>query len=251
MIIREKGALPSIALLCILALVTSCRKEEGTSPGVVMENHKPTQREMFKAEIERLVACSNMPMHEMMGAAGRLCGRICKTVDVREAELLLDEMCDMALKQPIDAPASYDEHYSFNWRQNYLWQLWYVSLCAFDCAQQHRQESFESWDRLFKFFRRYTDEIESVEKKLPPPDRFGWRWGTERGQYLRGIKGGLAQAVHVTRKFYFPGLVGGLSEEQKADILRRFDEVEKYAELPPDAPGKKNITTPKRKEPNQ
>ena len=68
MIIREKGALPSIALLCILALVTSCRKEEGTSPGVVMENHEPTQREIFKAEIERLVACSNMPMHEMMGA---------------------------------------------------------------------------------------------------------------------------------------------------------------------------------------
>jgi len=241
MMINKKGMLHAVAALCVFALVTSCRKEEGKDLGVVVENRKPTQRERYEAEIERIVVGSNMTVFAIAMASNKICNEIDKTVGDQEAMRLFDKMCDLALKQPIDAPSSYNVHSSYNWRQCYLLQLWYVTLDAFCFAQSHRQESFEGWDRLFSFFKRYTDEIAAVEKKLPPPDRFGWRWGTERGTFLLGIKGDLAQAVHVMRKFYFPRLVGCLSEEQKADILRRFDEVEKYAELPPDAPGKKNM----------
>ena len=237
--INKKVLFQPVAALCLFAFATSCRKEGVEPPGVVSENHAPTQRERYEAEIERIVAGSNMTVFATEVASNRLCNEIDKALNDQEAILLFDKMCDLALKQPIDAPSFYNLHSSFNWRQNYLLQLWYVTLDAFCFAQNHRQESFEDWNRLFSFFKRYTDEIAAVEQGLPPLDRFGWRWGTERGQYLLGIKGDLAQAVHVMRKFYFSKLVEGLSEEQKADILRRFEEVEKYAELPPDAPGKK------------
>ena len=248
MMINKKVLFKSVAALCLFAFATSCRKEGSPPPGVGSENHAPTQRERYEAEIERIVAGSNMTVFATGMASNRICNEIDKEVDAQEAILLFDKMCDLALKQPIDAPSFYNLHSSFNWRQNYLLQLWYVTLDAFCFAQNHRQESFENWNRLFSFFKRYTDEIAAVEQGLPPLDRFGWRWGTERGQYLLGIKGDLARAVHVMRKLYLPRLVGCLSEEQKADILRRFDEVAKYAELPPDAPGRKNMKQQKRRE---
>ena len=52
--------LHAVAALCVFALVTSCRKEEGKDLGVVVENRKPTQRERYEAEIERIVVGSNM-----------------------------------------------------------------------------------------------------------------------------------------------------------------------------------------------
>lgn len=241
----------AITTLCFLALATSCRKEDGKATCTIVESRESTQTEKYEAEIERIVVGSNMTVFAIGMASNKICNEIDKTVDDQEAMMLFDKMCDLALKQSIDAPASYDLHSSFNWRQNYLLQLWYVTLDAFCFAQGHRQGSFEGWDRLFLFFKRYTDEISAVEEKFHPPDRFGWRWGTESGEYLLGIKGDLARAVHVMRKFYFPRLVGGLSEEQKADILRRFDEAEKYAELPPDVPGKKTIKHQKRQKDEQ
>ena len=239
MMINKKGMLHAVAALCFLALVTSCRKEEEKSTGAVMENREPTQRERYEAEIKRIVVGSNMTAFATGVAANRICNEIDKAVDAQEAIWLFDKMCDLALKQPIDAPASYNLHSSINWRLNHLHQLWRVTLDGFCFAQSHRQDSFDDWNRLFMFFRRYTDEIKVSERRI---SAFGNVYTTIREEeeyYLGVLKGDLGRAVHVMRKFYFPRLAGGLSEEQKADILRRFDEVEKYAELPPDAPGKK------------
>jgi len=93
---------------------------------------------------------------------------------------------------------------------------------------------------MFSFFAKYTDEITSVEKSLPATDSKYWSWkDIEKGTYLCGIRGDFKTWVHVMRDFYFPELSNGLTEEQKADILRRFDELKKYMDTPPNFPGGK------------
>ena len=164
--INKKVLFQSVAALCLFAVATSCRKEGGKSPGVVSGHHVPTQRERYEAEIERIVVGSNMTVFATEMAANRICNEIDKAVDEQEAILLFDKMCDLALKKPIDAPASYNLHSSFNWRLNYLLQLWHVTLDAFCFAQNHRQESFADWDRLFMFFKRCTDEIRNSERRI-------------------------------------------------------------------------------------
>ena len=62
---------------------------------------------------------------------------------------------------------------------------------------------------------------------------------------MRGLKGDLKMWVRVIRDFHFPKLSEGLSEEQKADILRRFDELKKYTEMPPNFRGEKKNAEPR------
>ena len=62
---------------------------------------------------------------------------------------------------------------------------------------------------------------------------------TRKLKYLRGLKGNLGVWLHVMRDLKFPRLSQGLTEEQKSDILRRFDELQKYTAEPPDYAGRK------------
>ena len=107
-------------------------------------------------------------------------------------------------------------------------KLWYVTLDAFSFAQNRRQGSFKDWDRLFKFFTRYTSEIDSVLDEMSRP--LGSSQVTDRENYLQGISDDLKQNVHVMRRFFYPQLINGLTDEQKEDILRRFRKIEAYAD---------------------
>ena len=59
-------------------------------------------------------------------------------------------------------------------------------------------------------------------------------------EYLLGIKGNLKTWIRVIRDFHYPNLTKEFTEEQKADIMRRFKEVEKYTVTPPYFPGGRN-----------
>lgn len=233
MIIDGKTMMVVSAALCILAVTTSCRKhDEGL--GVVAtngqsvareENVKLLRSESYAKEFKRLVASSNMTVNTTEADVNRLCNDIDKNVAAEDAVQLFDLLGRMALSQSLVSD-------DYTRRQNHLLKLWYVTLNAFVFAQNHRQESFEDWDRLFAFFKRYTDEITKIESEGVAPDKVGRQQGADMGVYILGLKGDLTRAVHVMRRFFYPKISGKLTDAQKEDVLRRLDEIENVAKTP-------------------
>ena len=254
------GRILGLAFVCavIVCTSTSCRKEEehaatATDVAVAKVKEEPppkcdsaepfgkavSRKEQFIAEFERLLVCSNMTVSATESAANKLCWEIRKIQDKTEALRLYDQLFEMAMSH--DATAT--DYYS---RQNWYCALFYMAGQVFTFSQGLRKDSFEDWDKLFLFFKKYTDEITAVEGSLPSVDYQYWKWAdAKKGSYLRGLKGDLKMWVRVIRDFHFPKLSEGLSEEQKADILRRFDEVKKYTEMPPNFRGEKKNAEPR------
>ncbi len=190
--------------------------------------HEPTQEERFFSEFKQLVVLKRTRTGEKstQKIINELCNEIC-ALPKDQALPLLDQFADMAISQPITET-------NYTLRTAWFGQLFYVIHDAFCFSQYLQQESFEHWDKLFNFFEKYTDEITSVKRSLPTTDsRFWGQKNWDRGRYLIGIQDDLKQWVHVMRDFYFPELGKGLTEEQKADIIRRFAEVEKFTVPPP------------------
>ena len=236
--------LPAIVCCSSLLLVASCKKAEEIPSKTAGESRPPvkvesviqtscaaetnvvlTKSEAYEREFRRFALDAKDRIDDVEHCINKLCNEIIKTVDEKEAVRLFDILGNMAITQHIT-----DNDY--HCRENSFRHLWYIEMNAFVFAQYRRQESFEDWDRLFLFFKRYTDEIAEVEQRVKTPGKLS---GRERGQqksYLRSLKSELKQAVHVMRRFGFPYVNGKLTEEQKADILRRFEEVEKCTTMP-------------------
>jgi len=151
----------------------------------------------------------------------------------QESLRLYNELLEMAIAQQICTT-------NYNQRSAQYYKLWFIALYSFLGAQRRQDGDFAYWDKMFGLFAKYTDEITSVEKTLPTTDSKYWSWkDIKKGTYLCGIRGDFKTWVHVMRDFYFPELSKGLTDEQKADILRRFDELKKYTIQPPNFPGGK------------
>ena len=68
-----------------------------------------------------------------------------------------------------------------------------------------------------------------------------WKESTwKRGRYLHGIRCNLKIWIRVIRDFHYPNLTKEFTEEQQANIMRRFKEVEKYTVAPPYFPSGRN-----------
>ena len=241
----------SVACLCMVCSMTSC--SNGDEVGgkrncnssdrecttnvacVVATVEKPrvlTQEERIMADCKHLVVLKRTKTGEKSTRKiiNELCNEIC-SLPREQALPLLDQFVDMAISQQVTVT-------NYTLRSAWYEQLFYVIHDAFCSAQYLQKESYERWDKLFGFFAKCTDEITSVEKTLPLTDsRFWGRKNEDRGMYLLGIRGDFKTWVHGMRDFYFPELSKGLTEEQKADILRRFDELKKYMDTPPNFPG--------------
>ena len=237
-----------LAFVCVVIVCafTSCRKESedraamttvdvvagvtNVSPlkgdSAVISEKTVSRGEKFKAEFERLVVSSNMTVSATESAVNKLCWEIHKIQDKNEKLQLYDQLFEMAMSHNVAAT----DYYS---RQNWYRALFYVAGHAFTFAQHLRKDSFQDWGKLFLFFKKYTDEITAVEKSLPNTDSRYWKWADlKKESYLRGLKGDLKMWVREIRDFHFPSLSEGLAEEQKADILRRFKEIEKFTVMP-------------------
>ncbi|MCR5750368.1 MAG: hypothetical protein K6G91_00250 [Kiritimatiellae bacterium] len=236
--------LPAIACCSSLLLVASCKKAEeipsktaGESrphekvesviqPSCAVEtNVVLTKSEAYEREFRRFALGEHMTVDDVEHGVNKVCNEIAKTGDSKEAVRLFDLLGEIALTQTLLNTNYYK-------RENHLLKLWYMTMNAFVFAQYRRQESFEDWDRLFLFFKRYTDEISDVEQRMKQPGKLNGRQRGELKSYLRALKGDLKQAIHVMRRFGFPYVNGKLTEEQKADIMRRFEEVEKCTTMP-------------------
>ena len=242
-----------VACLCVAWTMTSCSEgiksgeesnDKGGGCGVatnaacavapVERTHVLTQEERFVAEFKHLVVLKRVRTGEKstQKVINELCNEI-SSLPREQALPLLDQFVDMAISQQVTETG-------YNSRLAWYAQLFYVVHDAFCFAQYLQKESFERWDKLFSFFAKYTDEIASVKKTLPATDWKYWSWkDIEKGTYLSRICSDFKTWVHVMRDFYFPELSKGLTEEQKADVLRRFDELKKYMDTPPNFPGGK------------
>ena len=71
---------------------------------------------------------------------------------------------------------------------------------------------------------------ESLESK-------GWPQHSPSYMYLRVFRGDVKNWVYRLGTVFFDVYSNGLTEEQKADVIRRFDKLEKYIDAPPNFPG--------------
>ena len=194
------------------------------SPDIKRDSPVSPQGTYYHSEFIRLVASSNMTAREVACGANDLCREICNTHDAEESARLLDLLLEMAVEHHIDDTVLYSRQIRYRY-------LWNVAMNAFCFAQEKHPQDFKYWDRLFRFYDKYINEIKAVECSQIKT--------YESNRYLLGIKDDFKMWLHVMRDLYFPRLSQGLTEEQKSDILRRFDELQKYTAEPPDCHGRK------------
>lgn len=233
------AVLITIALVAVSCNRKECRTvtppehEECTQECVYSEAETNTMQARgirYELEFHRLVVSSNMSERATWSQASALCEEISKLPEA-EAIPLLDNLLEMAIDQHVTETNLYH-------RQVWFRQLFYVAGAAFCFAQGKRKDSFGDWDRMFRFFGKCTNEIVAVEQSLPSSNRRYWDasdlW---KASYLSKIKGDFETWIHIIRDFHFPSLSEGLAEEQKADILRRFDDLKKYTVTTPKSDG--------------
>lgn len=236
-----------VVCVCIVLVVTLCgiysRKSEcvnkkvddecSTNIAIAIEAlespREQTQKEKVEAEFIRIIYDERADD----GDIEKMNQRISQMPNQQEALLMYDKLLEMAIAHNVSST-------NYNSRSAQYYKLWFAALYSFLGVQRRQGGEFSYWDKMFRFLSKYTNEIVSVEKALPLTDsRFWGRKDKDWGMYLLGIRGDFKTWVHVLRDCYFPELSKGLTEEQKADILRRFDEFKKYIDTPPNFPGGK------------
>ena len=184
-----------------------------------------SQDERYNAEFDRLVVSSNLTVVATERQTGVLCEEISKLPDREYALRLYDRFLDMAIAQEVTETNLY-------FRAVWYEQLFYVGSEAFYRGQSMRKDSFERWKRFFSFLEKYTDEIVTVERGIQKGgSRYlsaeSFRSDIEKRDYLLKFRGRLEGEIQRFRKCTFPALSEGLTEEQKADVMRRLDEIQK------------------------
>ena len=211
------------------------------------------QKKDYAAEIRQLASTNNLT-GDVRLEVDSLFREITETMSKVEAVRLFDDAMDIATRQALIEPAyrkvrlprkvsfeanateaRYGLEPSYFYREGHVRRLWHITHAAFLHAQPMRDNSNAGWDGLFAFYRKCTGEISAVEKELlgsAPNGSASWRMRTE--DYLRFVKSELKQYVHEIKYFEIErpgGLANGMTKEQKADLLRRLNEVEAFAEM--------------------
>lgn len=234
------------ACLCIAWTMVSCSKgndadkngdneiaSQESPTGVVVVAEEPkklTQVERLEAKSRRLVAEAGRIKGWTWSVCCDLCNEICK-LPKDEALPLLDQVFEMAIEQPVtnaNKTAIFGRHED----------LFQIVLCSFIASQGLRANSFEEWDKVFRFFAKYTDEITAEKRRIKELNRLTTNssYKYKHYRYLQDLQLHVGNLVHNARVVFSNALSAGLTEEQKADILRRFKEVEKFTVPPPHSP---------------
>ena len=187
--------------------------------------------EIFRSHI----MATNITVSASYEKTGKICKELAGIKDRQKSFRLLDQFFEMAIAQEVTAT-------EYNRRQCWFDMLWFMSFGAFITVQEKLGNDYEYWDKMFRFFAKYTNEIGAVERTLPKNHSSLWKESTwNKGRYLHGIRCDLKTWVRVIRDFYYPKLTEDFTQEQKADIMRRFKEVEKYTVTPPHYPGGREL----------
>ena len=224
------------AFFCIMMITTSCGSgDNGREVATDIESDLALSRDAaYDDQFNRIVSgvYRDPDGRTTLKVIGDLCDEICK-LPKEDSLALLDSFASKAINAQVSSE-------DFRLREVWFEQLFDVVYVAFNNAQYMQQDSFEHWDVLFSFFAKCNGEITSVQEGLPATDSSSWKqtdW--DKGRYLYGIREKYKTWVRVMRDAYFPKLNGGLTKEQKSDILRRFNELERYTITPDNFPGRK------------
>ena len=241
-----RRVLAVLASISVILAVTSCNNGSETdvegSKGIaggecptnvvaaVEEQKALMQVERLESESRRLVVEAGRIRGGVWSSCCNLCNEICE-LPKDDALPLLDRLIEMAVEQPItnaSSTAIFVVHED----------LFEIVLCSFIVSQGLRANSFEEWNKIFRFFKKYTDEITAEGKRIEALNRqkINPCYRRQHARYLNLLQTYTGNWVHNARTVFSNSLNKGLTEEQKADILRRLDEIKKYTVPPPDSP---------------
>ena len=220
--------------LFIVMTMTSCDKgrdayDAVSEPGILKMRNLG---EVYEAEFVQVVSSTNRDPLVAGRAVDKLCREVCE-LPKEEAVSILDKFINLTMAaQPPAVTNSASKHSwpAYNARSAWFEKMFFMFGTVFPASLRLRNGSFEYWDVLFRFLGRYTDEISEVEKSLSTTGR-GVMQQSDKRHYLLCFKGNLGTWIHITRRSVERRLGEGLTEEQKADVMRRLDEVAKFAVL--------------------
>ena len=232
-----------VACLGIVLAMTSCSKGSDDAKNVGVENptgvvaiaeapRELTKVERLEVECRRLVTEPDWKWkgREALLAICDLCKEI-RELPKEDALPLLDRWMEMAIEKPVTSAKNKTKEKSPE-------RFFKIVFFSFLTSQGMRTDAFNHWEKIFRFFAKYTDEITAVEKRIK---QRGFPQTSRSYIYLHDLQVDVKNWVYMITTVYRDVLLDrGLTEAQKADILRRFTAVEKYTVPPPDSPyGKK------------
>lgn len=208
--------------------------EKATNAVVAVEApEKLTQVERLEAECRRLVVEPerNQNGKDVLLAINELCKEIRK-LPKEEALPLLDRWIEMAIEQPLTY-ANYSTSAKLPER------FFHIAFFSFMTSQSMRSDTYGHWDKMFRFFAKYTDEITAEERHIKELDTLptNLHYKYKHFRYLHDLQLCTENWVYMITTVYRDILLDrGLTEEQRSDILHRLEEVKKYTVPPPDSP---------------
>lgn len=238
-----------VSSLCMALVVASCGNggdagaevgngkadgEKATNAVVTVEApEKLTQVDRLEAECRRLVVEQERKPEgkDVLLAICELCKEI-RNLPKEEALPLLDCWIEMAIEQPLTY-ANYSTSAKLPER------FFHIAFFSFMTSQSMRSDTYGHWDKMFRFFAKYTDEITAEERRIKDLDQLqtNLHQKYKHFRYLHDLQLCTENWVYMITTVYRDILLDrGLTEEQKADILRRLDEVKKYTVPPPNSP---------------
>ena len=245
---RLKGIIEvtGIASACfVVALTTaSCdsrRDGEQVALANVEESAKESKKElsraeMFEADFRRAMDSTNSTANRAFLNNMAVCKILDEVVKLSndEAAPILERFLDTATTtslEPItDFPSKYEDARRIYWaREGWFKKRFSVIRDTFYTYMKVKEDPFEDWDRLFAFFEMCTNEFTIVSRCQPKFD------GPKR-EYLLEFKDNYFKTfVHVVRDIDLKHHKTKPTEKQRAEIFRRFEELEKYVEtlVPP------------------
>ncbi len=196
-----------------------------------LPKHNADLDESIKREIRQLVVATNKPLIDARMSTSDVLKRISQIPDSQRAFKLYDLLLELSILQQVTIK-------DYNRRQNWYATLWYNAMGAFIGAQRKLGNDFKYYEKIFRFFAKYTHEIIEVEKSLPATECQTWSLSEVRkGEFLYGIKGELKTWIHIMRDLYASELTRGFTKEQKEYLLKRYNELETFTNIPTNHPG--------------
>jgi hypothetical protein len=192
---------------------------------------KEVINESIEKEIKQLVVATNKTLIDARLATSDVLKKISQIPDQKKAFKMYDLLLDLSIEQQVTIK-------DYNMRQNWYAILWYNAMGAFVGAQRSSGKDFRYYEKIFRFFAKYTNEIIAVENTLPISNCQFWSISEVRkGEYLYGIKCELKTWIHLIRDLYGPELTKEFTSEQKDDLLNRFRDVELFTNILFNHPG--------------
>ena len=208
---------------------------EAVEPAKEYKNES-SRAEMFEADFRRAMDSTNSPANRAFlnnMSVGKILDEVMKLPNDQAVPILerfLDITTETSLEPITNFPSKYDEARRLYWaREEWFKKRFYVICDTFYTYMKVKDDPFEDWHRLFAFFEKCTNEFTIVSRCQPKFD------GPKR-EYLLEFKDNYFKTfVHVVRDMDFKHHRAKPTEKQKAEIFRRFEELEKYVDglVPP------------------